>query len=37
MKAVLFDFNGTLYNDTEFHRAAWRNFMKAKFGMDLTE
>ena len=37
MKAVLFDFNGTLYNDTEFHRAAWRNFMKAKFGMELTE
>ena len=37
MKAVLFDFNGTLYNDTEFHRAAWRNFMKAKFGMELSE
>ena len=37
MKAVLFDFNGTLYNDTEFHRAAWRNFMKRKFDMDLTE
>lgn len=37
MKAVLFDFNGTLYNDTDFHRTAWRNFMKNRFGMDLTE
>ena len=37
MKAVLFDFNGTLYNDTRFHREAWRNYMKQKFGMELTE
>ena len=37
MKAVLFDFNGTLYDDTRFHRAAWRNFMKRKFDMELTE
>ena len=26
MKAVVFDFNGTLYNDTRFHIAAWTNF-----------
>ncbi len=37
MKAVLFDFNGTLYDDTRFHRAAWRGYMKQKFGMELTE
>lgn len=37
MKAVLFDFNGTLYDDTRFHRAAWREYMKEKFGMDLTD
>ena len=37
MKAVLFDFNGTLYDDTRFHRAAWRNYMKQKFDMELSE
>ena len=34
MKAVLFDFNGTLYNDTDFHRRAWRNYIKKRFGVD---
>lgn len=29
MKAVVFDFNGTLYNDTRFHIAAWTNFSAA--------
>lgn len=37
MKAVLFDFNGTLYNDTDFHRRAWRSYMKKRFGADVTD
>ena len=37
MKAVLFDFNGTLYNDTRFHLYAWMNYLKDRFGFDLPE
>lgn len=37
MKAVLFDFNGTLYNDTKFHLYAWKAYLKQRFGLDLTE
>ena len=36
MRAVIFDFNGTLFDDTDFHRAAWKRFMKERFGMDLS-
>lgn len=36
MKAVLFDFNGTLYNDTRLHVEAWRNFFRKRFNLDLT-
>lgn len=35
MKGILFDFNGTLYNDTRFHMEAWYNFFK-KRGMELS-
>ena len=37
MKAVLFDFNGTLYNDTRFHLQAWMKYLYERFGFDLTE
>ena len=37
MKAVLFDFNGTLYDDTPFHRTAWYNYAKRRFGLELTK
>ena len=37
MKAVLFDFNGTLYNDTDFHRRAWRSYMKKRFNADVSD
>ena len=37
MKAVLFDFNGTLYNDTLFHLQAWTRYLKDRFGFDLSE
>lgn len=36
MKAAIFDFNGTLYNDTQFHIAAWRNYMRKRFSIELT-
>lgn len=34
MKAVLFDFNGTLYNDTNYHRRAWHDYMLERFGRE---
>lgn len=37
MKAVLFDFNGTLYNDTLFHQRAWKHYLKERFGFDLSD
>lgn len=36
MKAVVFDFNGTLYNDTRFHIAAWTNFFRCR-GREMQE
>lgn len=36
MKAVLFDFNGTLFDDTRFHMRAWQKYMREKFGIPLT-
>lgn len=36
MKAVIFDFNGTLFDDTGFHMEAWQLFMRKKFGIDLV-
>ena len=29
MRSFIFDFNGTLFRDTEFHRLAWTQFMAA--------
>ena len=37
IKAVLFDFNGTLFNDTRFHVAAWKNFCEKYCGLHYTE
>jgi len=37
MKAVLFDFNGTLYDDTDFHRRAWRSYMQKRFSATLSD
>ena len=36
MKAVIFDFNGTLFDDTRFHVAAWQKYMRRKFSIDLS-
>ena len=37
MKAVLFDFNGTLFDDTRFHVQAWRRFWRERFALDFSE
>lgn len=36
MHAVLFDFNGTLYDDKRFHQTAWQRYLKQRFGMEIT-
>ena len=36
MHSIVFDFNGTLYQDTEMHRRAWHQFM-ARFGVTITD
>ena len=37
MKGILFDFNGTLYDDSRLHMAAWRNFFREKFNRILSD
>ena len=37
MKAVIFDFNGTLFDDTRFHIRGWQRYMRERFGLELTE
>lgn len=37
MKGILFDFNGTLFNDTHLHRQAWHNFFLKNFGWDFSD
>jgi len=36
MKAVIFDFNGTLYNDTQLHVTAWQNFFRKYWNMEYS-
>ena len=36
MRAFIFDFNGTLYQDTPMHKAAWREFLRQK-GVPFTD
>ncbi len=36
MRNYIFDFNGTLFQDTEFHRRAWRRY-RARQGISLTD
>lgn len=36
MKGILFDFNGTLFDDTRFHIAAWTRYFHDAFGIDFT-
>lgn len=37
MKAVIFDFNGTLFDDTRFHLEAWRRFIRDKLHVEFSE
>lgn len=36
MKAVIFDFNGTLFNDSHLHTQAWISFLRKYFNIDLS-
>lgn len=36
MKAIVFDFNGTLFNDTDFHIIAWQKFLRDRFKQNLN-
>ena len=37
MKSVIFDFNGTLFFDTELHVTAWKQFLKKLLGREISE
>lgn len=37
MKAVIFDFNGTLFFDTHLHAITWKRFAKEKFNEELDD
>ncbi len=37
MKAAIFDFNGTLFYDTDKHRQAWKRYGKKLLGRPVTE
>lgn len=36
MKSVIFDFNGTLFADSDKHRLGWKRFL-AKYGLDVDD
>ena len=36
-KGIIFDFNGTLFFDTEQHEQAWRQYAKELCGRDVTD
>ena len=37
MKAIIFDFNGTLFYDSHIHAYAWRNFIAKKLGREVSD
>lgn len=37
MGAIIFDFNGTLYRDTELHERAWQQFIQELIGRKFTD
>lgn len=37
MKGIIFDFNGTLFQDSDKHEAAWRQFALEQFGRKITD
>lgn len=36
MRAAIFDFNGTLFDDTRYHLVAWQRYMKKRFSLDMS-
>ncbi|HLQ40124.1 MAG TPA: HAD family phosphatase [Tetragenococcus sp.] len=36
MQAIIFDFNGTLFSDTDLHEKAWRQFLRGVLQRDLA-
>lgn len=34
---VVFDFNGTLFHDSDKHEKAWRQFFKNEFNRDVND
>lgn len=37
MKAILFDFNGTLFDDSKYHVDSWKRFMRKRFGEEMSD
>ncbi len=37
LKGIIFDFNGTLFFDTEQHEQAWRQYVKELCGREITD
>lgn len=37
MKGIIFDFNGTLFWDSEIQENAWKTFGKKLSGRDITD
>ena len=37
IKGVIFDFNGTMFPDGEYHEAAWRSYFASRTSRQLTE
>ena len=37
MKGIIFDFNGTLFWDSEIQEIAWKTFGKELLGRDIAE
>ena len=33
MKAIVFDFNGTMFLDADKHRVVWREFLEERLGL----
>ena len=36
MQAAIFDFNGTLFDDTQYHLISWQSYLKKRFSLEMT-
>ena len=37
MRGFIFDFNGTLFRDADYHLRAWKSFAQTRCGVDISE